>query len=220
MSDYTEFHDDSVKDSPVRGFLHRASGSDSDCLVLTHGAGANCQAPLLKALAEAFCAAGVTVLRCDLPFRQARPHGPPMRGAGERDQEGLRSAVAAMRRESPSRIFLGGHSYGGRQSSMLAAAAPGLVEGLLLLSYPLHPPKQLDQMRTAHFPSLHTPALFVSGERDVFGSRTEMETALELIPARTELMMVSGAGHELMTAKNRAQLPGRVVEALLESSIG
>jgi pimeloyl-ACP methyl ester carboxylesterase len=145
MTEWTEFHDDSVKDSPVRGFLHRASGSDSDCLVLTHGAGANCQAPLLKALAEAFCAAGVTVLRCDLPFRQARPHGPPMRGAGERDQEGLRAAVAAMRRESPGRIFLGGHSYGGRQASMLAAAAPGLVERLLLLSYPLHPPKRGDQ---------------------------------------------------------------------------
>jgi uncharacterized protein len=232
MTEWTEFHDDSVKDSPVRGFLHRASGSDSDCLVLTHGAGANCQAPLLKALAEAFCAAGVTVLRCDLPFRQARPHGPPMRGAGERDQEGLRAAVAAMRRESPGRIFLGGHSYGGRQASILAAGAPGLVERLLLLSYPLHPPKRLDQpprrrgpvaggpgeMRTAHFSSLETPALFVSGERDGFGTRAEMETALKLIPSRTELMMIPGAGHELMTAKNRAELPGSVVKAFLVGS--
>jgi len=216
MSECSEFHDDSVKDSPVRGFLHRASGSDADCLVLTHGAGANCQAPLLKALAEAFCAAGVTVLRCDLPFRQARPHGPPMRGSGERDQEGLRAAVAAMRRESTGRIFLGGHSYGGRQASMLAAAAPGLVERLLLLSYPLHPPKRLDQMRTAHFPSLQTTALFVSGERDGFGSKAEMDTALKLIPSRTELMMIPGAGHELMTTKNRAELPGRVVRAFLE----
>jgi hypothetical protein len=138
-----------------------------------------------------------------------------MRGTGERDQEGLRAAVAAMRRESPGRIFLGGHSYGGRQASMLAAAAPGLVERLLLLSYPLHPPKRGDQMRTAHFPSLQTPALFVSGERDGFGTREEMESALKLIPSWTELMMISGAGHELMTAKNRAELPGRVVQAFL-----
>jgi predicted alpha/beta-hydrolase family hydrolase len=216
MSDYTEFHDDSVKDAPVCGFLHRASGSDSDCLVLTHGAGANCQAPLLKTMAEAFCAEGVTVLRCDLPFRQARPHGPPMRGASERDQEGLRAAVEAMRRESRGRIFLGGHSYGGRQASILAAGAPGLVEGLLLLSYPLHPPKRPDQMRTAHFPSLQTPALLVSGERDGFGSKAEMESALELIPVRTALMMIPGAGHELMTAKNRAELSGRVVEEFLK----
>jgi uncharacterized protein len=215
MSEYVEFHDDSVEGAPVRGFLHRATGPGSDGLVLTHGAGANCQAPLLRAVAEAFCAAGVTVLRCDLPFRQRRPHGPPMRGAGERDQEGLRAAVAALRRERSGRIFLGGHSYGGRQASMLAAAAPGLVERLLLLSYPLHPPKRPDQMRTAHFPSLETPSLLVSGERDGFGTREELEAALKMIPARTELLMVQGAGHELMTTKNRAELPGRVVEAFL-----
>jgi hypothetical protein len=120
-----------------------------------------------------------------------------------------------MRRETSGRIFLGGHSYGGRQASMLAAAAPEVAERLLLLSYPLHPPQRLDQMRTGHFPSLQTPALFVSGERDGFGTQAEMETAMKLIPARTELLMVAGSGHELMTAKNRAELAGRVVEAFL-----
>ena len=220
MGECTEFRDDSVKDVRVRGFLHPAAGADRDCLVLTHGAGANCQSPLLMALAEAFCGAGMTVLRCDLPFRQARPHGPPPRGSAERDQEGLRAAVAAMRRETGGRIFLGGHSYGGRQASMLAAGAPGLVERLLLLSYPLHPPQKPEQMRTAHFPSLKTPALFVSGERDGFGSKAEMDAALKLIPARTELLMVAGAGHELITPRNRTELPGRVVEAFLEFAKG
>src|ERR1700739_2005746 len=151
MADCEEFRDDAMKEAPVRGFLHRAVGADADCLVLTHGAGANCQAPLLKALAEAFCAAGVTVLRCDLPFRQARPHGPPMRGSAERDQEGLRAAVALMRGQASGRMFLGGHSYGGRQAPMLAAAEPALVERLLLLSYPLHPPQKPTELRTGHF---------------------------------------------------------------------
>jgi uncharacterized protein len=216
MHECEEFKDDAVKDARVRGFLHRAAGAGADCLVLTHGAGANCQSPLLRALAEAFCASGVTVLRCDLPFRQARPHGPPMRGSAEKDQEGLRVAVAAMRRQSAGRIFLGGHSYGGRQASMLAAGAPGLVEQLLLLSYPLHPPRKPEQMRTTHFPSLETPALFVSGERDGFGTKAEIEVALKLIPARTELLTVAGAGHELITPQNRAVLPELVVEAYLE----
>jgi len=201
-----------MQGTPVRGFLHRA-GPNADGIVLTHGAGYNCESPLLKALAEAFRAAGVTVLRCDLPFRQARPHGPPMRGSAERDQEGLRGAVAAVRRETAGRIFLGGHSYGGRQASMLAADAPELVEKLLLLSYPLHPPKRPQELRTKHFPSLQTPALFVSGERDGFGSKAELETALKLIPARKELLMVASAGHELMTPRNRTELPGRIVEA-------
>ena len=155
-----------------------------DCLILTHGAGANCNAPLLVALAEAFSASGLAVLRCDLPFRQSRPHGPPPRGSAERDQQGLRAAVESMRRHFPGRMYLGGHSYGGRQASMLAAAEPGLVERLLLLSYPLHPPQRPAELRTAHFPNLQTPALFVSGARDGFASIQEMTEALKLIPAQ------------------------------------
>ena len=167
---------------------------------------------LLVALAEAFCAAGVTVLRCDLPFRQARPQGPPPRGSAERDQQGLRAAVESVRRVA-GRVFLGGHSYGGRQASMLSASDPGVAEALLLLSYPLHPPQRPDELRTAHFPRLETPALFVSGARDGFGSVAEMESALKLIPARTELVTIAGAGHELATKKNREAVAQRVVEA-------
>jgi len=210
-----EFRDDSMGGA-VRGFLHRAERGDADGIVLTHGAGANCRSLLLAALAEAFCGAGVTVLRCDLPFRQARPFGPPMRGSGDRDQAGLGAAVSALRRETTGRIFLGGHSYGGRQASMLAATDSEMAEALLLLSYPLHPPEKPEQMRTQHFPSLRTPALFVSGERDGFGTRDQMEDALKLIPVRTELMMVPGAGHELMSAKKQTELPARVVKAFHE----
>jgi uncharacterized protein len=96
---------------------------------------------------------------------------------------------------------------------MLAAADSGLVEGLLLLSYPLHPPQRPDELRTAHFSHLRTAALFVHGMRDGFGSVAEMEAALKLIPARTELLPVAGAGHELMTKRNRETLPQLVVEA-------
>jgi predicted alpha/beta-hydrolase family hydrolase len=215
MTECLEFRDNSVPGAPVRGFLHRAADSSADGLVLTHGAGHNCESPWLRALAEAFCAAGITVLRCDLPFRQARPHGPPMRGSAERDQEGLRAAISALRRETGGRIFLGGHSYGGRQASILAAGSPEVADRLLLLSYPLHPPEKPLDTRTKHFPSLHTPALFVSGERDGFGSKDELQEALKLIPASTELLMIENAGHELMTPRNQAELPGRVVEAFL-----
>ena len=88
-----------------------------------------------------------------------------------------------MRQIVPGRVFLGGHSYGGRQASMLAASDPAVTPALLLLSYPLHPPRRPEQLRTAHFPDLRTPALFVHGVRDPFGSREEMEAALALIPA-------------------------------------
>src|SRR5271168_5294781 len=213
MDSFRELRETSAKGVSVRGFLHRAENSDGDGLILTHGAGANCNSPLLVALADAFCATGLAVLRCDLPFRQSRPHGPPPRGSGERDQQGLRAAIESMRHHFSGRVFLGGHSYGGRQASMLAAAEPGLVQRLLMLSYPLHPPQRPTELRTGHFGALQTPALFVHGTRDGFASIVEMNAALKLIPARTELLPVADAGHELLTKKNREHLPRRVTEA-------
>jgi predicted alpha/beta-hydrolase family hydrolase len=211
MNNCQEFRDDSPNQVSVRGFLHSPAGSGGDWLVLTHGAGSNCNSPLLVILADGFCASGLTVLRCDLPFRQSRPHGPPPRGSAERDQAGIRAAIASARRETSGRLFLGGHSYGGRQASMLAADDPGLVDCLLLLSYPLHPPQKPGELRTAHFPRLQTPALFIHGTRDGFGSIEELASALKLIPARTELLSVTGAGHELLNAKNRSELPRTIV---------
>jgi predicted alpha/beta-hydrolase family hydrolase len=204
------FSDTTHENAAVRGFLHRAEDPEADCLILTHGAGANCQAPLLRALADAFCGTGVTVLRCDLPFRQARPSGPPPRGAAERDQAGLRAAVQAMRQTNARHVYLGGHSYGGRQASMLAAKEPQIADALLLLSYPLHPPKQPDKLRTEHFPSLQVPALFVHGARDGFATTAEMESALSMIPARTEMISINSAGHELMSKSNRDSLLAQV----------
>ena len=88
MSNWEEYRDDAVKETPVRGFLRRPAQAGGDSLILTHGAGANCNAPVLVAIADAFCGSGLTVLRCDLPFRQLRPSGPPPRGSAERDQAG------------------------------------------------------------------------------------------------------------------------------------
>jgi uncharacterized protein len=209
------FSDSSSKDAPVRGYLHPAANPGADCLILTHGAGANCNSPLLTALAGAFNSTGMTVLRCDLLFRQLRPHGPPIRSA-ERDQAGLRAAVAAMRRLTNGRIFLGGHSYGGRMASMLAAAEPQLVAALLLLSYPLRPPKKPAELRTRHFPTLQVPALFAHGMRDGFGTIAEMQSALSLIPSRTELLPIAGAGHELLTKTNREDLIQQVTPAFAD----
>jgi predicted alpha/beta-hydrolase family hydrolase len=118
-----------------------------------------------------------------------------------------------MRQQTSGRVFLGGHSYGGRQASMLTATEPGLVDRLLLLSYPLHPPQRPSELRTGHFPDLKTPALFVHGTRDGFGSIDELVAAMKLIPARTKLLPITGAGHELVTKRNRDEVSKQVVEA-------
>jgi predicted alpha/beta-hydrolase family hydrolase len=202
---------------PIRGDLHTPDLSNGSGLILTHGAGSNAQAPLLIALAETFCAAGFTVLRSDLPYRQVRSFGPPGPGDAARDRAGLKNAVAALKKLVTGKVFLGGHSYGGRQSSMLCAEEPDLVPTLLLLSYPLHPPRKPEQQRTQHLPDLRTPALFVSGTRDPFGSIAELEQALKMIPAKTKLVSIEGAGHDL-GFKGKAkveELPGKILSELI-----
>jgi predicted alpha/beta-hydrolase family hydrolase len=199
----------------IRGYLHTPDTSKGSALVLTHGAGSNAQAPLLIGLAEIFCAAGFTVLRCDLPYRQSRSFGPPGPGDAARDRAGLKHAIAAVKKLVTGEVFLGGHSYGGRQSSMLCAEEHGLVPALLLLSYPLHPPRKPEQQRTQHLPDLRTPALFVSGTRDPFGSIAELQQALKMIPARTMLVPIEGAGHDLgFKGKAKQELPGKILSDL------
>jgi hypothetical protein len=215
MNSVREFSDASVEPR-VRGFLHEPAQPKGDAVVLTHGAGANCQSKLLTALANAFADAGTLVLRCDLPFRQSRSFGPPFPALAERDREGLRRAVDVLRPLATGKIFLGGHSYGGRQASMLAAAQPQLVAGLLLLSYPLHPPRKPAELRTGHFSQLQSSALFIHGGRDPFGSQEEMRSALALIPAATQLVEIEGAGHELLGKKSSDDLPLRIVQAFEE----
>jgi len=207
-------------EAPVRGSVHRANDAGAGFIVLTHGAGGNSNAPLLVTLADQFAAIGLNTLRCDLPFRQRRLSGPPSPSDAARDQDGLRRAVGLMRARFGGRAFLGGVSYGGRQASMLVASEPALVEGLLLLSYPLHPPGRPAQLRTAHFPKLRTPTLFVSGTRDAFGSIEELEAAIKLIPARTRLVRIEGAAHGLMQKSNREELPGRIVREFQAFMLG
>ena len=193
----------------VRGFFHRASGDGRDGLVLTHGAGGNARMALLEAVARAFADAGICVLRCDLPFRLRRPYGPPSPANAAADRMGLKEAAAVMRGLVPGRVFLGGQSYGGRQASVLAAEDGAVTEGLLLLSYPLHPPGKTQQARTSHWPALRTPALFVHGSRDPFASCEELRAAVALIPALAQIVEIEGRRPRSRAGRLERQGDGR-----------
>ena len=186
-----------IDTADVRGFLHEPVGIAHGGLLLAHGAGSNCDSPVLVAAACAFAAAGIAVLRIDLPFRRKRPSGPPPRGSAAADRDGLQCAATLLRDRAVGPTFLGGHSYGGRQATLLAADDPSIAEALLLLSYPLHPPKRPEQLRTEHFPRLAVRAVFVHGSADPFGTRDELARASALIPAPTALIEIAGAGHDL-----------------------
>jgi uncharacterized protein len=183
------------------GFLHLPRKSLDQGLVLTHGAGGNCQTSLLIAVANAFASVGFHVLRCDLPFRQRKRFGPPHPAQATDDRNGLLAAVTAMRGMVSGRVLLGGHSYGGRQASILASQDRLASDALLLLSYPLHPPNKPDQLRTSHFAQLKTPSLFVHGTKDPFGTIEEVSAALQLISGIAELSIVENARHDLNLGK-------------------
>jgi predicted alpha/beta-hydrolase family hydrolase len=85
---------------------------------------------------------------------------------------------------------------------MLVAEDPSVCDGLLVQSYPLHPPGRPDQLRTEHLPQLMRPAFFVHGTKDPFGSIEELTVALDLIPARHELHVMQGAAHDLKRGKD------------------
>ncbi|MGB9434258.1 MAG: alpha/beta fold hydrolase [Candidatus Acidiferrum sp.] len=208
---FTPFAD--LKSEPaIRGFLHVPSQPTGNAIVLTHGAGSDCQSKLLVEMSDALAASGFTVLRFDLPFRIARPYGPPSPGTAIRDRDGLRRAVEVVKDKTSARLFMGGHSYGGRQASILASEEPQLVDGLLLLSYPLHPPRKPQEPRTGHFPRLATPAFFVHGTRDPFATTAEMNSALALIPASHALFEVQGAGHEILSKKSASEFSAQIVD--------
>jgi uncharacterized protein len=207
---FTPF-DDASADPAIHGFFHAPAKSSGDSIVLTHGAGGNCQAKILVEMSDALAAAGFTVLRFDLPFRAARPFGPPRPGSADRDREGLRRAAAVLKRKFPGRVFLGGHSYGGRQASMLVAEDLAVADGLLLLSYPLHPPNKPSELRTKHFRGLGKPAFFVHGTRDPFATVEELQSAVALIPAPHKVMEIDGAAHDLLSKKSASEQPARIV---------
>jgi predicted alpha/beta-hydrolase family hydrolase len=203
-------------DPPVRGFLHKPISATGVGLVVTHGAGGNCNSPMLIVLSERLCDMGLTVLRCNLPFRQNRSYGPPRPAEAARDREGLRNAIQELRNLAVKQVMVGGQSYGGRQASMLCAEDPRIANGLFLLSYPLHPPGKPDQLRTQHLSQLKIPTLIVHGTRDPFASVEEIENAAKLIPAETRILHAEAAGHDLGFAgkKRNEKLIPEVIEGM------
>jgi predicted alpha/beta-hydrolase family hydrolase len=165
-------------------------------LVLAPGASAGRDQPALVAMDDAVSGSGVRVVRIDFPYRLAgrrAPDRPPVLIATVVDAA---QALARTLRVAPDRVLLGGRSMGGRMCSM--AVAEGLpAAGLVLVSYPLHPPGKPERLRTEHFGALDVPCLFVSGTRDAFGSPSELEAATAEIPGAVTHVWLEGGDHGL-----------------------
>ena len=165
----------------------------SGALLLTPGAGADRNQHTLVALEQAV--APMPCRRVDFPYRLAGKRAPDRAPVAVAHLVAQAAELIAEAGIGADQLVLGGRSYGGRMCSM--AVAEGLpAAGLILLSYPLHPPGRLDRMRTAHFPDLDLPCLFVSGTRDPFGTPEEFEAATAAIPGPVTHVWLEGQRHD------------------------
>ncbi|MGV9672121.1 MULTISPECIES: alpha/beta hydrolase family protein [unclassified Gordonia (in: high G+C Gram-positive bacteria)] len=177
--------------------VHRPDTEPIGVVILAHGAGGNRDAKILHAYADEFCRRGYAVARIDLPYRQRRPKGPPSPSTAAADRDGIRAAITLLRDEASGPLVVGGHSYGGRQASMVIAEDGGGADLLLLSSYPLHPPGKPERARTEHLPDISVPTVIVHGSTDPFATTDEITAAIALIGAPHRLVEIDKAGHDL-----------------------
>lgn len=174
-------------------------------VVLWPGAGSASDHPGLVAIDDAIhgasTSASLSVARVDFPYRlegRRAPDRAPKLMASVRSEVQL---LCERWGTTSEHLVLGGRSMGGRICSMVAAGADGEqalpIAGLILMSYPLHPPGKPDRLRTGHLPDLRVPVLFVSGDRDTFATVGELTEAQALIPGPVTSVTISGAGHDL-----------------------
>jgi predicted alpha/beta-hydrolase family hydrolase len=199
----------------ITGARHNGAVKKKWGLVLAPGASADSTQPALVAIENAV-PDGFAVHRMDFPYRLAGKRAPDRQPVLV---EAVREAVAAFARRSRIRrdhIFVGGRSMGGRMCSL--AVAEGMpAAGLVLVSYPLHPPGKPDKLRVEHFPAIDQPCLFISGTRDAFGSPAELRKHIKALPGSTQMQWIEGGDHGL---RRRDDEVAQLVRGWLETQAG
>jgi hypothetical protein len=196
----------------IAGVAHEPKGKAKGAIVLTHGAGGSRESPLLIRICDEWARRGWLAVRYNLPYRRRRPKGPPS-GSAATDQAGVVEAIELARTLTKGPVIAGGHSYGGRMTSMVLAEQVTAVDVLTLFSYPLHPPGKPERVRTEHLPRITVPTVFTHGTADPFGTIDELRPAAALIPATTEIVEVTGARHDL--GSKTLDVPALAVDAAL-----
>jgi uncharacterized protein len=196
----------------IAGIAHEPDGTPSGVVVLTHGAGGSGESPLLQQLCDEWARRGWLAVRYNLPYRRRRPKGPPS-GSAATDRAGIVEAIAVCRDLAAGPLIAGGHSYGGRQTSMVVAEKPQPVDVLTLFSYPVHPPGKPERARTEHLPDIAVPTVFTHGTSDPFGTIDEVRAAAALIPGATEIVEITGSRHDL--GSKTLNVPALAVDAAL-----
>ncbi len=169
-------------------------------LLLYPGAGSDSSHPSLVSIERT--AAPHRCVRADFPYRKEGRKAPDR---APRLLAAIREELQHIGGDGP--LIMGGRSMGGRMCSMIAAGvdeqpAPANLVGLVLISYPLHPPGRADRLRVEHFPRIEVPTLFISGTKDTFGTPDELREWTSTMPKRAKAthLFIEGKGHDLKGA--------------------
>ncbi len=188
--------------------------------VLAHGAGTDLTNQLLRSVARGVAGRGYPVLTFNFAYAEAgRKRPDPAVRLEVAFRDALRFARTVLFTDRP--LLLGGRSMGGRIASHLAAQGEPCA-GLALLGYPLHPPGRAEKLRTAHWPQLRVPLLFVQGDRDRLCDldllAREREAHLRQAPSRVHVVRNGDHGFSVPAADGRtaAEVRTEVIAAVAD----
>lgn len=182
----------------VSAVIFRPRGAKS-LVVLGHGAGAGMQHPNMVSIAETLAANKVATMRYQFPFME--------RGGGRDSVKVSLSTVSnalkvAKKKVSRLKLYSGGHSFGGRMTSL--AAAEGMLDraaGLIFFAFPLHAPGKPGNERAAHLTDIKIPMLFLSGDRDQLLNMSKFKPVLKRLGTRATLHKLETANHSYKILK-------------------
>lgn len=186
-----------------RRWLVSGNTARSTHLILAHGAGLGMESPVLDRMSRLIEARGVTVHRFEFPYMAARSLGLSRRPAprAETLTDDYRRAIAEVRAKIGPRaqIFAGGKSMGGRIACLAANREPD-VAGVVVLGFPLLPPRKPASSRAGVIEGLTRAALIVQGTRDAFGG-VEAFAGLTL-PDWIKIHWIEDGDHDLKPRKS------------------
>jgi hypothetical protein len=190
-------------------------------VLLAHGAGSDMDGAALVAVADALAQAKIPSLRFNFPYRTAGRNAPDRPKVLDESVREAAAELATRAKLPPERLVLGGRSMGGRYCSMVVGVAddPLPALGLVMLSYPLHAAGKPDQPRTAHFPGIRVPILFVSGTRDSMAGKDELTEAARSVKGKTSFHWVDTADHGYRPLKASGRTAADVLAEVADTTV-
>jgi predicted alpha/beta-hydrolase family hydrolase len=200
-----------VGQAHTTSLIYRARDARA-AIILAHGAGAPQTHPWMVTVAKTLSARALDVITFNFLYTEVERRAPDKNDVLEATWRAVIAAVRTRDLVAHGRLFIGGKSMGGRIATQVAASDDlNEIAGLVLLGYPLHPPGNAAQLRSAHLPRVRAPMLFVQGSRDAFGTPEELEPIVAGLSRGTRLYVVAGGDHSLALPKGQGEPLERVI---------